>query len=215
MAEIAYHGPCDPRINAFHNLHRGERLFILASGPSLNQLPLKRLAGRTVMGLNRSALAYPDTAYHCAMDRWLFHQLPDLLRRCGHLFTVRGRPFGVPLRLLDKDDPAVGSDGFSFDLTRGIYSGWTVAYFGLQVAVWMGFTEIVFLGLDLRHGPTTHFFGDDRPQSNAERPEIFAHMRRNFEAAAERLHGRGVSLARCGAGDPIPGIVERDFGKVL
>lgn len=195
----------DPRILPFHQLHRGERVFLLASGPSLTTLPLDRLRGQVVMGLNRSALAFPETQYHCAMDRWLFRRHPSLLRRCPTLFTVPDRPFGIPLRLLDDEDERVGPDGFSLDLREGIYSGRSVAYFALQVAVWMGFQEIVYLGLDLAHGPTTHFFGNDHPRSNEKRLEIFRHIRTNLENAARLLQPRGVRLVQCGSLHPVEG----------
>ena len=60
------------KIGDFKDLHRGKRLFILCSGPSLNTLDFSKLERRIVMGLNRSFLAVPHTHYHCAMDRRLF-----------------------------------------------------------------------------------------------------------------------------------------------
>ena len=60
------------KISDFKNVHEGKRLFILASGPSLATLDLTPLRRRMVMGLNRSALLYPDTHYHSTMDQRLF-----------------------------------------------------------------------------------------------------------------------------------------------
>lgn len=66
------------------------------------------------------------------MDQRLFDELPEVLHQTRYLFTLEGRPGGIPLRLL-------GSEGFSWDLEQGIYSGYTVSYLALQVAVCMGF----------------------------------------------------------------------------
>jgi len=174
----------------FKNVHNGKRLFILASGPSLAQHDLSRLQRRLVMGLNRSAWAYPDSHYHCTMDQRLFDEYPDVLRSTRYLFTLEGRPFGIPLGLL-------GSEGFSEDLTRGIYSGYTVSYFAMQVAIYMGFREIFFLGLDLNHhGDQTHFFGQDFRSRNHVDTE-FPRMRRMLTYGADQAARLGVSVYNC------------------
>lgn len=179
-----------PTISEFGNLHEGKKLFILASGPSLATLDLSPLRRRLVMGLNRSAILYPDTHYHCTMDQRIFTEFPEMLQKTRYLFTFEERPFGIPLKLL-------GGDGFSFDLTQGIYSGYTVSYFGLQVAVYMGFKQIFYLGLDLQNqGGNTHFFGYDfhsRTHNDSEYPR----MRKAFEKAADLLAARGVEVYNC------------------
>jgi hypothetical protein len=120
------------RIEDFQGLHKGKRLFILASGPSLQEHDLSRLQHRLVMGLNRSFFIYPDTHYHCCMDHRLFELHEDLMRKTRFLFTLEDRPWGIPMKLL-------GSQGFSWDLAEGVYSGYTISYLALQVAVYMGF----------------------------------------------------------------------------
>ena len=178
------------KISDFKDVHRGKRLFILASGPSLAELDLTPLRRRIVMGLNRSLLAYPDAHYHCAMDERLFVEYEDLLRRTRCLFTLEGRPFGIPLRFL-------GGDGFSFDLERGVYSGYTISYVALQIALYMGFREIFYLGLDLKNrGRTTHFFGQDDHSLNHDKTE-FPRMRKMLSYAAEVVADRDVQVFNC------------------
>ena len=87
------------------------------------------------MGLNRSFLIWPDSYYHCAFDFRLFDEYPEPLKHVRTLFTLDDRPWGVPLRFL-------GSHGWSWDLDEGIYSGYTISYFALQLAIYMGFKEI-------------------------------------------------------------------------
>lgn len=174
----------------FKGVHAGKRLFILASGPSLSGLDLAPLRRRLVMGLNRSILLHPDTQYHCAMDHRLFVEYAEAFAGVRYMFTIEGRPFGVGLRLL-------GAEGFSWDLAEGIYSGYTVSYFALQVAVYMGFQEVCFLGLDLRHEEgRTHFFGSDYCSRNHEDTE-FPRMRRMFEQAAPVLAEKGIAVYNC------------------
>lgn len=180
------------RIADFKSLHQGKNLFVLASGPSLAELDLAPLRRRIVMGLNRSFLLYPETHYHCAMDERLFDAYPQELRAQRILFTLAGRPFGIGL-------PLLGSDGFSFDLEQGIYSGWTIAYFGLQIAVYMGFRKVFYLGLDLKNrGSITHFFGPDFHSAQHEQTE-YPRMRRMFCHAANLLAARDVAIYNCSA----------------
>lgn len=192
----------------FRNVHAGKRLFVLASGPSLGDVDLSLLSRRLVMGLNRSAWIYPESRYHCTMDQRLFEEFPDVLRATRCLFTLEGRPFGIPLRLL-------GAEGFSDDLTDGIYSGYTVAYFGLQVAVFMGFTEVIFIGLDLTHrSEQTHFFGHDFHSRNHQDTE-FPRMRRMLEHGASEASRRGVEVYSCSPESKLAGFHHIDFDAAV
>ena len=178
------------KISDFKNLHRDKRLFILASGPSLSSLDLSPLNRRIVMGLNRSFLAYPGSHYHCVMDHRLFELFPGPLRQTRCLFTLEDRPWGIPIKLL-------GAEKFSADLEQGIYSGYTISYIALQVAHYMGFKEIFFLGLDLKlDRGRTHFFGYDFRSSSHEQTE-FPRMRKMLSRGADILKKKGVSVYNC------------------
>ena len=191
-------------IKDFKGVHRGKRLFILASGPSLNTLDLSKLERRIVMGLNRSFLAVPDAHYHCAMDRRLFDLYPEELKRTRYLFTIPGCPWGIPVKLL-------GTEGFSWDLEKGIYSGYSIAYYALQLAVYMGFSEIFFLGLDLklREGKT-HFFGFDFASRSHEKTE-FPKMRKMFAHAADVLEQAPVEVYSCSPVSTIEGLTKVSY----
>lgn len=177
-------------IEAYKGRHKGKRLFILASGPSLGDYDLSLLDRRITMGLNRSALIYPNTYYHCVMDQRLFELHGDLLKKTRQLFTVEGRPFGIQLKNL-------AAEGFSWDLTKGIHTGYTIAYFALQMAVYMEFSEVFFLGLDLKHhGRNTHFFGRDEVSANHEDTE-FPKMLKMLSYAAKLLEGHPIKIYNC------------------
>jgi len=178
------------KISDFRNIHSGKNVFILASGPSLAKADLSPLRRRIVIGLNRSSLIFPDTHYHCTMDERLFVEYEEVLKKSRYLFTLEDRPFGLPIHLL-------GSEGFSHDLAEGIYSGYTVSYFALQVAVYMGFKKVFFLGLDLKHDSgQTHFFGIDHVSANHEQTE-FPKMIHMLTHAATVLHAADVEVYNC------------------
>lgn len=177
-------------IQDFKGLHPEKRVFIMCSGPSLAELDLKPLERRLTIGLNRSFMAFHPATYHCVMDLRLYELYKDELSKSRYLFTFPERPFGIPITLL-------GADGFSWDLAQGIYSGYTVSYYALQLAVYMGFEEIYFLGLDLKNKPKqTHFFGHDYHSEDHETTE-FPKMRKGFESIAPTLKERGIKVYNC------------------
>lgn len=177
-------------ISTFKGLHENKNCFILSSGTSLKKLDLSPLKRRITIGLNRSFMIYPDTKYHCVMDDRLFKLYSKELDQTRYLFTLDGNPHGVKLKLL-------GAEGFSTDLEQGIYSGYTISYFALQIAAYMKFKNVFYLGLDLcnREG-NTHFFGYDYRSENHEETE-FPKMRRSFENIAKKMNELGVKVYNC------------------
>ena len=178
------------KITDFKDLHSSKRCFILASGPSLSELDLSPLNRRLTIGLNRSFLAFENSYYHCVFDHRLFELYEKELKSSRFLFTIEDRPFGIPLHLL-------GTNGFSWDLNEGIYSGYTISYFALQLAIYMGFKEIYFLGLDLQNqGENTHFFGFDYNSKNHDTSQ-YPKMLNSFEKISETLKTRGIKVYNC------------------
>lgn len=177
-------------IEYFKNLHQNKNCFIICSGPSLENLDLSPLKRRITFGLNRSFMKYPETTYSCAMDQRLFDLYPSELKQSRYLFTLGDKPFGISLNLL-------GSKGFSNDLMDGIYSGYTVSYFTLQIAKYMGFKRIFFLGLDLKNNMgKTHFFGHDYRSANHENTE-FPKMLDSFEYAVKNNFLENIEVYNC------------------
>ena len=112
------------------------------------------------------------------------------MRKTRFLFTLQDRPWGLEI-------PLLGSEGFSEDLSSGIYSGYTIAYFALQIAVYMGFKQIFYLGLDLKNqGSTTHFFGHDFHSRNHDSTE-FPRMKRMLEYGIKYLADFDIEVYNC------------------
>ncbi len=177
-------------ISEFEKLYGDRRCFIIASGPSLNEFDLTLLKNRHTIGLNRSFLKYPDTKYHCVFDYRLFEMYEKELKNSRYLFTLEDRPFGIPIKLL-------GTKGFSWDLCEGIYSGYTISYFGLQLAIYLGFKEIYFLGLDLNNdGENTHFFGYDYNSKDHNTSE-YPKMIECFVNIKDELVKRDIKVFNC------------------
>ena len=196
------------QIPKYKGLHTGKKLFILASGTSLASHDLSLLKNKMVMGLNRSILIYPAPYYQCVFDHRLFDLFHDALKKTRQLFTLEDRPFGQSIKLL-------GGDGFSWDMEEGIYSGYTISYFALQLAVYMGFKKVFFLGLDLKHdGPKTHFFGQDPQTVNHEQTE-FPKMQKMLSFGANTLASSDVEVYNCSPISTLEGFPKISYQDAL
>lgn len=208
LENISKHFSYESDLKSFKNLHMDKNLFILASGPSLADLDLSPLDRRLTMGLNRSFLIYPDTKYHCTMDARLFDEYSTELEASRVLFSLHNCSLGNRLKLL-------GTEGFSTDIAEGIYSGYTISYFALQVAVYMGFKKVFFLGLDLKHREgNTHFFGSDFRSRDHEKGE-FSKMEKMLHLGALKAKELGVEVYNCSELTDFKGIETMSFEKAL
>ena len=210
------------RLELFRDLHRGGRGVIVANGPSLNNTDLSRLAGETVIGLNKIFLGldrfgfYPR--YYVAVNRKVVEQSVTQIQalNCVRFIGNRGADLlgedGLTYHLNTTAAPA----RFCHDIGLGVHEGWTVTYAALQVAWYLGFSEVVLVGLDHRYrfegepnqlrrleGPDhNHFapgyFGHGQEWNNpdlARSEESYRLARAEFEAAGRRITDATVNGA--------------------
>lgn len=141
------------KLASYHDIHKGERCFLIANGPSLKKIDLRLLQKETTIGMNRIYMLFDETfqTTYCSVINELvideFHQdiakLPcDIFVswKKRQLFTCREAGYFYVYQSLE--------DKFSTDLTEGIYGGGTVTYASLQLAYYMGFSEVIIIGLD-------------------------------------------------------------------
>ena len=141
------------RLKRMKDRHRGERCFILGNGPSLGQTDLSLLENEVTFGLNRIYLLFDQmgfsTTYLVSVNRLVIEQ-------CAEEITGLPCPkfIGWDAReLIDFTDDMVllysrQSLGFSKEITRGIWEGATVTYVAMQVAYYLGFSQVILIGVD-------------------------------------------------------------------
>lgn len=199
---------------SYKDRHAGERAFILGNGPSLAETDLAPLRAEVTFGLNRIYLLFDQSefrpTYYVSIDELVLEQskraildlpMPRFVNwRQRRLFEGT---IGDVLYLWESYRPR-----FSTDLTQGLWGGATVTYAALQVAYWMGFDEVVLVGVDHRYhaqgtphaeqrvpGPDRDHF-DPRYYSGGDRwhlPDVetaelaYLMARRAFEADGRRI----------------------------
>ena len=148
------------KLRKLHNTHVGERCFIIGNGPSLNAADMDKLTREFCFASNRVDRIFEFTdwrpTFYCTQDISIIQkfrteitniQAPYKLmvysgsRKTGYI----GKAMYTPFAGLDRyPQPPL----FSKDISQFIGEGYTVTYTCMQVAAYMGFSEIILLGMD-------------------------------------------------------------------
>lgn len=169
--------PRPDRLSPLRNRHAGERCFIMGSGPSLNKMDLSLLEGETVISCNASFLLFDRVRwrpryYTCVDARVLTDrgqeigemlsaepEITGLLPHVVHLHDGSGtvldtrklvgvRPNTLFFKEVFNSDRDLPYSMFSTDLNDHVVMPYTVTITMLQIAAYMGFSEIYLIGCD-------------------------------------------------------------------
>lgn len=151
------------RLEAFHNIHEGEKCVIVATGPSLLMDDLQRIkaSGIKTLSMNKIFLAFDQTDwrpdYYVAADSDIIRENETWIKSST-----------LPYLLISDQDPGFWKDGeterlyryhlqqtnpkedvtFSTNMVDGVYGSGSITFVCIQIAVYMGFSEIYLLGAD-------------------------------------------------------------------
>jgi hypothetical protein len=151
----SHRGKSIRKLEEFRDLHQGQRCFIIGNGPSLKRTDLRLLHDDVTFGLNRIYLLFDElkfqTTYYVAINTLVIEQCAEEIRalKLPKFITWRGRKWltndpGVCFLDTDYTPPAT----FSKDVTRRVFEGSTVTYVAMQLAFFMGFQEVILIGVD-------------------------------------------------------------------
>ena len=148
------------QLKKFKNIHRGERCFIIGTGPSLTTEDLELLKDEICFGSNRIFEIYPRTTwrptYYINQDYPLLkkyvNEINELTPRAVFLPVDVKPSYGQnPLAnffVLRHKEFYPGDAEFSENLHHYMGQGFTVTYGAIQMARYMGFSEVYLLGID-------------------------------------------------------------------
>lgn len=162
--------PSVERLEELKDSRRGQRAVIIGNGPSLNQTDLDLLKGVPTFGVN--GIYYADErlpgplSYYVVEDTAVFREnTADVLAygRTAEMFmlpTLYASSCGpeddpVFFRMnggfYKADDPSYCRPRFSTNAAEVLYCGQSVTIINLQLAYWLGFTEIALIGMDFSY----------------------------------------------------------------
>lgn len=151
-------------LKKFKGIHQGERCFIIGNGPSLTLEDLAKLEDEYSFASNKIYSVFDQInwrpTYFVVSDNDI---TPDMYAKSAEFDEdVKAKFFPANFRNgCSGDNPNayfynyVGCDTtgkimpeFCDDMTKYLSEGFSVAYVAMQIAVYMGFTEIYLLGID-------------------------------------------------------------------
>lgn len=143
--------------------YKGQRAFLIGNGPSLNQIPLYLLDGEYVMCFNRFNLMFERLpwrpSFYMCVDSLVAEDMSDEINKIVPEVEIAFFPDihvdGTDFRKFIIDQSNIqwlfpSFKGFYFDLPK-VGLGGTVAFPGLQVLTYLGFSEIFIIGVDMNY----------------------------------------------------------------
>ncbi|MGZ6347276.1 MAG: 6-hydroxymethylpterin diphosphokinase MptE-like protein [Anaerolineales bacterium] len=166
-------------LHKFRDLHKGQRCFIIGNGPSLRQTDLSFLKGEITFGLNRIYLMFPElgfkTTYLVSVNDLVLEQCAEEIKllELPKFITWRARRWLLDdPRSIFVDTDYTGPENFSGDVSGRVFEGFTVTYVALQLAYYMGFQEVILVGVD--HNFVTQGPANSAVVSNGDDPNHFS-----------------------------------------
>ena len=216
-------------LSAFKDKHAGERCVILGNGPSLNDTDLSLLKDETVFACNAAFLLFDridwrPAYFTCVDSRVLPDRAADITAMLeaepsitaffpAELTEHGGARRRTPTRNLIAEAPGryffdevVGSlddlpwSQFSIDAQAAVIQPHTVAITMLQLAAYMGFSEICLVGCDMRY--TVPEDAEREDALDARDPRLSStsddanHFDKDYFGAGRKWHRPDVNLMR-------------------
>lgn len=156
-----FFSPSRYRLAKLKNIHLNRRAFIVGTGPSLCVRDLDKLKNEVTFGCNKIYLAFSETdwrpTYYSVIDRIVAENNKNEIEQLSltKIFSSVAKPFFKKSKdvtwLNDLKSPTIQGERifrFSPDVAKGTYGGYTVIYTQLQLAYYMGITEVYLIGVD-------------------------------------------------------------------
>ncbi|MGB2865501.1 MAG: glycosyltransferase [Sedimentisphaerales bacterium] len=140
-------------LSQYKDRHRGQRCVIIGNGPSLNKMDLSFLKNEITFGMNRIYLLFDKwdfrPTYYVSVNPLVIEQSVEKIREitAPRFLTMEGLPYigTAEENIFIQRRP--GGAYFSDDPRKGCW--WpTVTYAAMQLAYFMGFSEVILIGVD-------------------------------------------------------------------
>jgi hypothetical protein len=224
------------KISKFKDRHKGEKCFIVATGPSLRMedLDILKQYGERSIGVNRIYLAFEQTQwrpdYYIVCDMYCIEESEDEIKRISveNKFVADTYPkfweHEVPDNIYKYHGHFSYTENrlpaFSDDITCGMYQCGTVTYDALQLAVYLGFRKIYLLGVDFDFSAdykakSNHF--TDNYYSEKSRTAYFERelQMKAYLAAKEYAEAHGIKIYNATRGGKLEVFERVDFDSLF
>ena len=162
-------------LQGLKNVHKGKRCFIIGNGPSLKVEDLEKFVGEYTFGTNRIYNIYTQTdwrpQYYMAVDPDFICTNAENIQNSGaekifisNICKIKNKKKNV-IYIYEYSKFAINKWNdcnaiISEDISKFFSIGYTVTFSAIQLAIYMGFTEIYLLGVDFNYSVIRNSKGD-------------------------------------------------------
>lgn len=181
------------------NKYKGYRGFVIGNGPSLKINDLDFLQNEVTIASNKIYLAFEKTewrpSFHTMCDRLLWGKLRNEIYKYIDNIIIPHKFFGgnkvnniyfKDLGLFQFHDI-----GFSSDILDGVFSGDTITYMNLQIAVHLGLNPIYLIGCD------HYYLGESNianHYSSIRHSDFNNHFIKNYRVKGEKVNPASIDM---------------------
>lgn len=198
------------RIRALKDIHKGERCFICATGPSMTIEDLEKLKNEYTFGVNAIACVFDKTdwrpTYYAVSDHAVFTKVQPILKKEEGLNVLIGSNAFLNRNHMLSEDWTIYPENYAYhdyekkyknkyfvkfsdDAYSIIYDGYTVVYGMIQMAIYMGFKEIYLIGTDCNYavGKQNHFVESGHVIPKQDLESAYARLMCGYEEVVRYL----------------------------
>lgn len=142
------------KLMALKDSHLGEQCVIIGNGPSLRDTDLSKLKNVFTFGMNRFYLAFPEMGFSTScllsVNNLVIEQCAEDFRSLSIPTFVawRGRKWISPADNLHYLYTSYLLPRFNGNAAGRLWEGATVTFVAMQLAYYMGFKQVVLIGVD-------------------------------------------------------------------
>lgn len=222
-------------IKQISNIHKGKRCFIIATGPSLTLKDLELLHGEFTFGMNSIPKLYDKTTWRptyfgiqdCNVYRNMEKVILEVYGQSDNVFVsdIIAQNFAIPSNFHQFPYDTVYHDNqleidkyfakFSDDCYSIVYDGYSITYSLIQLAIYMGFSEIYLLGVDCsyKRGAKNHVVDSGNDDKNEEKNHD--KMIVGYQKAKEYADSHGIKIINCTRGGMLEVYPRKSLETVL
>lgn len=170
-------------LEPLRNTYKGKRVVLMGNGPSLRKTNWSLLRDEYTIGLNRiyllrDEMGFSPTFYVCVDDLVIGQFLDEIAAIPGSLKIL---DWTAASKHLDRYPdlvtlPSLPTSRFHADIINGLYQGGTVTFAALQLAYYLGFSQVILIGMDHRFittGPAGKTVVSQGSDANHFHPDYF------------------------------------------
>lgn len=213
------------KIEALKDKYKGERCFIVGSGPSLTIEQLELIKGEYTFGVNADFMLYEKSTWRASsyaviddsvlekyenqidakdLDYFFYGSWSHYSKENGICLPVHNANNFTIDNIWHKLFPyLLPSAKFSDDISKILYTGKSVVYSLLQIAVYMGFKEIYLIGVDCSYKPGNLYNRDIKHEDGIDPAVKYRNglqMIKQYEVAEKWTKKNGIKIYNASAG---------------